>query len=256
VDGLEEGQSALVRPGPSLQACQSKSIKSLTMFEVEQVRRPPQSTQSKLTEEAESQGQRGEGSRVATLPLASVRLERKSIRARDHLLLLVRDARMTNLSRTIRSACREEHRERSTSSSLLHHLRSFLVDRLIITSTNTHTKEKKKTRQPAARAVFIQRDPRAALRKGEREWKGEKKGEGRTGLGVLSLDLETPEVSETSVGPDLLESLEVLSHLLVDLVGDDVGVLAVGDVLLPVKEPGGYTNATERGRQREREKSV
>jgi hypothetical protein len=163
---------------------------------------------------------------------------------------------MTNLSRTIRSACREEHRERSTSSSLLHHLRSFLVDRLIITSTNTHTKEKKKTRQPAARAVFIQRDPRAALRKGEREWKGEKKGEGRTGLGVLSLDLETPEVSETSVGPDLLESLEVLSHLLVDLVGDDVGVLAVGDVLLPVKEPGGYTNATERGRQREREKSV
>ena len=56
---------------------------------------------------------------------------------------------------------------------------------------------------------------------------------------LTSLDLESPEVSESSVASDLLESLEVLSHLLVDLVRDNVGVLAVGDVLLPVEEPGG-----------------
>lgn len=50
------------------------------------------------------------------------------------------------------------------------------------------------------------------------------------------------------MGADLLETLEVLAHLLVDLVRDDVSVLAVGDVLLPVEEPGGDLEEVESGR--------
>lgn len=39
--------------------------------------------------------------------------------------------------------------------------------------------------------------------------------------------------------PDLLESLQVVSHLLVDDVGEQVTRLAGGDVSLSVKEPFG-----------------
>lgn len=58
-------------------------------------------------------------------------------------------------------------------------------------------------------------------------------------LGVLTSDLQSPVVSQTSVRSDLLQSLEVVSKLLVDGVGESVRVLSVGQVLLPVKEPGG-----------------
>lgn len=61
----------------------------------------------------------------------------------------------------------------------------------------------------------------------------------RGGLGVLTSDLETPEVSDTSVGSDLLESFDVVSQLRFQVVGEDVVVLAVGLVLLSVQEPGG-----------------
>lgn len=46
-------------------------------------------------------------------------------------------------------------------------------------------------------------------------------------------------MSETPVGPDLLQLLNVVPQLLVDNVGDDVKVLSVGDILPPVQEPGG-----------------
>lgn len=46
-------------------------------------------------------------------------------------------------------------------------------------------------------------------------------------------------MSETSVGADLLEALEVLTELAVDTVGQDLEVLAVDNVALPVEEPGG-----------------
>lgn len=46
-------------------------------------------------------------------------------------------------------------------------------------------------------------------------------------------------VTETTVRADLLEALEVVTELLVDLVREDVGVLAVDEVTLPVKEPRG-----------------
>lgn len=39
--------------------------------------------------------------------------------------------------------------------------------------------------------------------------------------------------------PDLLQALEIITELRVDTVGQDLAVLAVDDVLLPVEEPGG-----------------
>jgi hypothetical protein len=60
-----------------------------------------------------------------------------------------------------------------------------------------------------------------------------------SGLGVLSTDTETPVVTETTVSADLLEALEILTELGVDTVGEDLSVLAVDNVTLPVEEPGG-----------------
>ena len=45
--------------------------------------------------------------------------------------------------------------------------------------------------------------------------------------------------ADVPVGPDLLQPLDVITQLGVDLVGNDVEVLAVGHVLSPVQEPGG-----------------
>lgn len=58
-------------------------------------------------------------------------------------------------------------------------------------------------------------------------------------LGVLAPDTETPEVTETTVGTDLLQALKVITELRVDTVGQDLRVLAVDDVPLPVQEPRG-----------------
>lgn len=59
----------------------------------------------------------------------------------------------------------------------------------------------------------------------------------RGGLGVLTSHLQAPEVSNTSVGSDLLQSLQVISQLGLHVVGQDVVVLTVNLVLLSVQEP-------------------
>lgn len=41
------------------------------------------------------------------------------------------------------------------------------------------------------------------------------------------------------MGADLLQALKVLTQLAVETVGDNLGVLAVGDVALSVQEPRG-----------------
>lgn len=46
-------------------------------------------------------------------------------------------------------------------------------------------------------------------------------------------------MTETTVGADLLEALEVLTELAVQTVGNHLVVLAVGDIALSVKEPRG-----------------
>ena len=46
-------------------------------------------------------------------------------------------------------------------------------------------------------------------------------------------------MTETTVGADLLETLEILAELRVDAVGQDLRVLAVHNVALTIEEPGG-----------------
>jgi len=54
---------------------------------------------------------------------------------------------------------------------------------------------------------------------------------------MLATDTEAPVVTQTTVVPDLLESLEVVPELHVEGVGDDLREPAVLVVLLPVEEP-------------------
>lgn len=54
---------------------------------------------------------------------------------------------------------------------------------------------------------------------------------------MLTTDTEAPVVTQTTVGADLLEALEILTELGVETVGNNLGVLAIGDVALSVEEP-------------------
>lgn len=56
---------------------------------------------------------------------------------------------------------------------------------------------------------------------------------------MLSADTQAPVVTETAVGTDLLQALQVLTELGVQGGGRQLQVLAVDDVLLPVEEPVG-----------------
>ena len=44
-------------------------------------------------------------------------------------------------------------------------------------------------------------------------------------------------MTETAVGTDLLEALEILTELRVNTVGEELSGLAVGNIALPVEEP-------------------
>jgi len=57
------------------------------------------------------------------------------------------------------------------------------------------------------------------------------------GLGLLTSDLEAPEVSQTSVSSDLLQSFQIFSELGVDSVRDELRPGALADISLSVKEP-------------------
>lgn len=54
---------------------------------------------------------------------------------------------------------------------------------------------------------------------------------------MLATNLDAPEVSETTVGSHVLQSLEVLTELGVENVCGNLGVLARSDILLSVEEP-------------------
>jgi len=56
---------------------------------------------------------------------------------------------------------------------------------------------------------------------------------------VLTTDTEAPVVTETTVSADLLQALEIVTELGGDTVGEDLAVLAIDDIALPVEEPGG-----------------
>jgi hypothetical protein len=56
---------------------------------------------------------------------------------------------------------------------------------------------------------------------------------------VLTTDTEAPVVTETTVSADLLQALKIVTELAVDAVGEDLAVLAIDDIALPVEEPAG-----------------
>ena len=58
-----------------------------------------------------------------------------------------------------------------------------------------------------------------------------------SGLGVLSSGAETPVVTQTTVSSDLLQTLQILTKLVVEDVGHDLGGLAVLVISLSVQEP-------------------
>eukprot|EP00306_Pavlova_sp_CCMP459_P004216 CAMPEP_0185162816 /NCGR_PEP_ID=MMETSP1139-20130426/7076_1 /TAXON_ID=298111 /ORGANISM="Pavlova sp., Strain CCMP459" /LENGTH=212 /DNA_ID=CAMNT_0027728155 /DNA_START=520 /DNA_END=1156 /DNA_ORIENTATION=+ len=58
-----------------------------------------------------------------------------------------------------------------------------------------------------------------------------------SGLCVLATHAQAPVVAKTPVCADLLEALQVLAELEVEVVGANLGELAILVVLLPVQEP-------------------
>ena len=61
------------------------------------------------------------------------------------------------------------------------------------------------------------------------------------GLGVLSSDLESPFVSETSVASDLEQSLDIFSQFSLEDVGSHLEILSFLVISLSVEEPSGYS---------------
>jgi hypothetical protein len=53
---------------------------------------------------------------------------------------------------------------------------------------------------------------------------------------MLTTHSESPVVTETTMVPDLLQTFEILTHLGIKLRRSQLAVLAVLDILLPVKE--------------------
>ena len=58
-------------------------------------------------------------------------------------------------------------------------------------------------------------------------------------LGVLASDTEAPEVPETAVSANLLQPLQIVTELRVDGVRENLAVLAIDNIALPVQEPDG-----------------
>lgn len=56
-------------------------------------------------------------------------------------------------------------------------------------------------------------------------------------LGVLTSNTETPVVTQTTVGTDLLETLQILTQLAFHAVCQNLRVLAVDNIALSVQEP-------------------
>ena len=54
---------------------------------------------------------------------------------------------------------------------------------------------------------------------------------------MLTTDTEAPVVTETTMSTDLLQALEIVTELAVDTVGQNLAILAVDDITLPVEEP-------------------
>ena len=58
-----------------------------------------------------------------------------------------------------------------------------------------------------------------------------------SGLCLLTSDLKSPEMSETSVASDLFHSFQIFSELGIQSVGDELSPVTVSDISLSVQEP-------------------
>ena len=58
-----------------------------------------------------------------------------------------------------------------------------------------------------------------------------------SGLGVLSTNTDTPVMTKTTMGSDLLQTFQIFTHFVVQEIGHNLVGLAVLDILLPVEEP-------------------
>ena len=58
-----------------------------------------------------------------------------------------------------------------------------------------------------------------------------------SGLGLLSSNLESPEMSQPSVTLNLLHSFQIFSEFGIQGVGNELGVPSVSDISLSVQEP-------------------
>merc|ERR1719219_137271 len=58
-------------------------------------------------------------------------------------------------------------------------------------------------------------------------------------LRVLTAHSETPVMTKTPMSPDFLQSLQILTHLVVETIGQDLAEFAVFNILLSVEEPVG-----------------
>lgn len=56
-------------------------------------------------------------------------------------------------------------------------------------------------------------------------------------LGVLTPHTKAPEVPKTAMGSNFFQALEIVSKFRVNVIGEDLGVLAIYDILLSVEEP-------------------
>jgi hypothetical protein len=56
---------------------------------------------------------------------------------------------------------------------------------------------------------------------------------------VLTPNTKAPEVTKTPVSTNLLQTLQVITEFGVNTVGQDLRVLAIDNILLPIQEPCG-----------------
>jgi hypothetical protein len=55
---------------------------------------------------------------------------------------------------------------------------------------------------------------------------------------MLSTNTESPVVTKTTMGADLLQAFQIITKLGVDAVGENLAVFAVDNIALTIEEPG------------------
>lgn len=54
---------------------------------------------------------------------------------------------------------------------------------------------------------------------------------------MLTPDPKTPVMAETAMGPDLLQSLQIITEFAVNIICQNLAVLAIHNIALTIEEP-------------------